>query len=192
MTRCGFCHRAIVLATAVLLTTPGILQATDRLHPKVLAAFRDVVAQPAKSTVQVYCDGYRAALGAIVDSKGYIVTKSSELKGKIECQLFDGQRLEAAVVGRDPGLDLAVLKISAKDLPVVPWTDSETLPVGSWLATPTIGDPIAIGVVSVGPRKIPAPSGALGIQLDSVDQPARIQEVMEDMPPKRPACKRAT
>ncbi|MDX1948509.1 MAG: PDZ domain-containing protein [Pirellulaceae bacterium] len=175
------CRRTLALAVGLLLVGPGLLHATDRLHPKVLAAFREVVAPASKSTTQIYCDGYRAALGAVVDAKGYIVTKSSELKGKVECQFYDGQRREAAIVGRDQGLDLAVLKVDAQDLAVVPWTDTESLPVGSWLATPTISrDPIAIGVVSVGPRKIPAPSGALGIQLDSVDQPARIQEVMDD------------
>jgi hypothetical protein len=54
------------------------------------ASFREVVAA-AKSTVQIYCDGYKAALGTVVREDGYVVTKSSELKGKIEC-LLHGRR----------------------------------------------------------------------------------------------------
>jgi serine protease Do len=165
----------------LLLALPTLAAASDRLHPKVLAAFRDVVSEPAKSTVQVYCDGYRAALGAVVDPAGYVVTKASEMKGKVECQMHDGKRLEAKIVGRDQAVDLAVLKIDAKDLPVVNWIDNDSTSVGSWLATPGLSrDPVAIGVLSVTARKIPAPSGALGIQLESVEKPARIQEVMDD------------
>ena len=73
---------------AVLLIAVQTSFAIERLDPRVLASFREVVAQPAKSTVQIYCDGYRSALGAVVREDGYVVTKSSELKGKIECLLY--------------------------------------------------------------------------------------------------------
>src|SRR5688572_25014494 len=94
----------------------------DRLDRRVLAAFREVVAEPAKSTVQIYCDGYRSALGAVVREDGYVVTKSSELKGKIECLLHgrrENEKLEATVVAKDQALDLTILKIDAKDLPPI-------------------------------------------------------------------------
>jgi serine protease Do len=84
------------------------------------------------------------------------------------------------VVGRDPALDLAVLKIDATDLPTIAWSE-ETPPVGSWLVTPGIeNNPVAIGVLSVSPRKVAAPPGALGIKLADVESPARIEEVMPD------------
>jgi len=169
---------------AVCLVGPA--PGNDRLHRKVLAAFQEVVRDPARSTVQVYCDGYRAALGAIVREDGYIVTKASELKGRIEVQLNDSKRsgkLPATLVSTDRATDLALLKIDARDLPVIAWSDSPTPLVGSWLATPGLSrDPLAIGVVSVGPRKITAPHGALGIVLDEVEDVARIKEVREESP----------
>jgi serine protease Do len=168
------------LALLALLVSPALANAADRefLPRTVVAAFREVTAEPAKSTAQIYADGYRAALGAVVDKDGYIVTKASELKGKIEAQLPGGKRLEATIVGRDPALDLAVLKIDATELPVIAWSET-TPPVGSWLVTPGIeNNPVAIGVVSVSPRKIPAPSGALGISLAAVDTPARVEDVI--------------
>jgi hypothetical protein len=79
-----------VAMTFCLAFAPAASRAIDREHNRKLwAAFADVVKAPSKSTVQVYCDGYRAALGAIVRSDGYIVTKASELKGKLQCELRD-------------------------------------------------------------------------------------------------------
>ena len=123
------------------------------LPRSLLAAFRDVIKEPAKSTVQVYSDGYRAALGAIVRSDGHIVTKASELKGKIECQLSnESQKREAKVVARDPATDLAVLKIDAKNLPTVRLGNPDELRVGEWVVA--IGAPfgfdntVTAGIVS--------------------------------------------
>ncbi|MFN0021212.1 MAG: S1C family serine protease [Pirellulaceae bacterium] len=164
---------------AALLSTVGTAAAqADRSHNRVLAAFRDVVSVSSKSTVQVMCDGQKAALGAIVDANGFILTKASELKGKIEIQFQDGRKLEAQLVGREPGMDLAMLKVDAKDLPVVTWSEVDALPVGSWLATPGLHkDPVAIGVVSVMARKIAAPSGYMGVMPDEDETVARIASI---------------
>ncbi len=169
-----------LLVGLLLLHFSGSVSGQDRTHPKVLAAFREVVAAPSNSTVQVYCNKTRAALGAIVDSNGYIVTKASELEGEIECQLnAPGKKYPATVVGRDKDLDLAVLKIDAKNLPVIAWNEGEAPSVGSWLVTPGLSkDPLSIGVMSVSPRAIAAPPGALGIVLARVDKPARVEEVV--------------
>jgi serine protease Do len=174
------------LTVCLLLLAPGLATATDR-NPKVLAAFREVVATSANSTVQVYCDKVSASLGTIVDPAGYIVTKASELEGKIECQLNSpGKRYEATVVGRDQVLDLAVLKIDAKDLPVIAWSEGESPAVGSWLVTPGLSrDPLAIGVLSVSPRRIAAPPGALGIELTDPDNPTKIIGVRSNSPAQK-------
>lgn len=165
-----------VLAALLIFTGMAAAQA-DRSHNRVLAAFREVVSESTKSTVQITCDGQKAALGAIVDANGFIVTKASEIKGKIECQLQDGRKLPAQLIGRDPSLDLAMLKVDAKDLPVVAWRD-EAPAVGSWLATPGLHkDPVAIGVVSVAARKIAAPFGYMGVMPDEDEAVARIASV---------------
>ena len=167
--------------TGLFAALPPAAIASERTHSKVLAAFRDVVSEPSKSTVRVYSDGHKAALGAVVAADGFVLTKASELKGKLECQLHDGRRMEAKLIGKDPALDLAMLKIDAKNLQVVHWSNADSPAVGSWLATPGLErDPEAIGVLSVGPRKIPAPSGALGIQLDNDEGVARIMQIVPD------------
>jgi serine protease Do len=147
--------------------------------------FSEVMKEAARGTVEVYSDSSRAALGAIVRSDGHIATKASEILnrngepyGKIECQLsFEKVRREARVVGRDTKTDLAILKIDAKDLPVVPWGGDESPTVGSWLVTPGFSIyPLSVGVVSVAARKLP-PNGALGIGLAGEERVARITEV---------------
>ena len=154
----------------------------DRSHARVLAAFRDVVSAPAKSTVQILSDGKRAALGAVVGADGFVLTKASELKGKLQCRLFDGKLLDAQIVGREPSLDLAMLKIDAKELPVIVWSDTDASQVGSLLVTPGLErDPVAIGVLSVGTRKIPPPSGALGVKLAMRDDSAQIEQVLPNL-----------
>jgi len=171
----------VVVAVCLLARLQQPTQAQEELRrylPRSLvAAFREVTKETTKSTVQVYCDGYRACLGAIVRADGHIVTKASELKGKIEVQLAsDARKHEAKVIARDAATDLAILKIDAKDLPVVAWNGNATLPVGSWLATPGIvPDPISIGVVSVTARKILPPKAALGVRL--ADEIAQITSV---------------
>src|SRR5262245_66485506 len=118
-------RRAVWLVLLLVAAAPRSGPAQDRwreLPRWMVDAFREVIREPLQSTVQIYCDGYRGALGAIVRSDGYIVTKDSELKGKIECQLAsDSKKREAKIVARDPTTDLAIVKLDAKDLPTVQW-----------------------------------------------------------------------
>ena len=153
--------------------------ASDRMNSRVLSAFRDVVKQPSQSTVRVLGDGKKLSLGTIVGAQGYVATKASELKGKLEVQLFSGKKYDAKLIGSDRLLDLALVKIDATDLPVIHWAEESSPPsVGNWLATPGLErDPVAIGVLSVGARKIPAPSGALGILLDQNEEVVRIVSI---------------
>ncbi|MBN2295231.1 MAG: trypsin-like peptidase domain-containing protein, partial [Pirellulales bacterium] len=129
----------------------------------VKSAFRNVVAQAAKCVARVKCDGKDAILGTIVGPDGWILTKASELKGRIVCRLRDGRDLEARIVGVDPRFDLAMLKIDATDLPVIPWTLKETA-VGNLVAAAGMDDvPLAIGVVSAPNRTIPHSRAAIGV-----------------------------
>ncbi len=155
--------------------------------PKFLAAFRDVVSKTARSTVRVRCDEEEAALGAVVDADGWILTKASELSGKIVCQLHDGRELPAHIVGVSEEYDLAMLKVEAKDLIPVPWRDSTADAVGNWLATPGMGnEPIAVGVMSVATRKIigtelsrrSSSGGFLGIRVAAVKNGVKVAQVI--------------
>jgi serine protease Do len=151
--------------------------ASLKSSPKVLAAFKGVVAKPSASTVRVRSGGKECVLGTIVGTDGWIITKASELKpGQVVCKLKDGRSFDARIIGIHDKCDLALLKVDAKGLKAVEWAKSDSARVGNWVASPgTKAEPVAIGVVSVAARAVkaiamPAPtpppnSGFLGIQL---------------------------
>ena len=131
---------------------------SSKNDPKYLAVFRDAVAKASQSTVRVLCDGSDTALGVAVTADGFILTKASDLTGKITVKLAGGQELEARLVGQHDAHDLAMLKIDAHDLKPIEWTDSKVAPVGNFVASVGTGPvPVALGVISVAAREIPPP-----------------------------------
>jgi serine protease Do len=104
--------------------------------------------------------------GFIVRPDGYIFTNFHVVEGadQIEVKLKDGREFPAKVVGTDEKTDVAVIKIDAKDLPVVQLGDSDVVRVGEFAFA--IGAPFKLdytftyGVVSgKGRSKLLASSG---------------------------------
>src|SRR5690606_33502959 len=73
--------------------------------------------------------------GVILTPDGYIVTNNHVVENadKIEVQLTDKRTFEAKVIGRDPNTDLALLKVSATNLPMVRMGDSDNVQIGEWV-----------------------------------------------------------
>ncbi len=97
--------------------------------------------------------------GFIVSADGYVITNNHVIDDAEQVQvLIDGREFEAEVKGTDPATDLALLKIDALDLPVLPLGDSDALRVGDWVMA--IGSPqaltnsVTVGVVSAKQRRI--------------------------------------
>lgn len=99
--------------------------------------------------------------GFVIDPEGHIVTNNHVIEEAdiIEVVFPNGDTYEAELLGRDPSTDLALLKIDAgKDLPFVPFGDSDAADVGDWVIA--IGNPfgyggsVAAGIVSARNRQI--------------------------------------
>jgi serine protease Do len=92
--------------------------------------------------------------GVIVTKDGYIITNNHvvEQSDDISVTLYDKRSFRGKIVGADPKTDLAVVKISADDLPTVPWGDSDALQVGEFVLA--IGNPfglshtVTMGIIS--------------------------------------------
>ncbi|HLF23039.1 MAG TPA: DegQ family serine endoprotease, partial [Burkholderiales bacterium] len=82
--------------------------------------------------------------GVIVSSDGYIVTNNHVIAkaDEIKVLMNDKREFVGKVVGTDPKTDLAVVKIDARDLPNVPWGDSDKLEVGEYVLA--VGNPFAL------------------------------------------------
>jgi serine protease Do len=160
-----------------------------RATSEIVKLFREAVAGPAQAVVRIRCDGRDAALGTIVADDGWILTKASQLTGKITVWIHERGEFEAKYVGYHEAHDLAMLKIEAKDLHPVKWGESKAAPVGNWVccpATSDVPDPVAIGVVGVAARDVstkgiilnPAKAGYLGVSLYPQGPGAKINQVM--------------
>ncbi|HEU4385521.1 MAG TPA: trypsin-like peptidase domain-containing protein [Anaeromyxobacteraceae bacterium] len=75
------------------------------------------------------------ASGTIWSPDGVVVTAhhNVEWDEDIEVGLFDGRSLRAELVGRDPGTDLAVLRVQASGLPAPAWAEPGSLKAGQLL-----------------------------------------------------------
>lgn len=98
--------------------------------------------------------------GVIISADGYIVTNNHviEKAEKLEVTLNDNRNFEATVIGADPVTDLALIKIDAPDLHVIPMGNSEDLRIGEWVLA--VGNPfgftstVTSGIVSAKARNI--------------------------------------
>lgn len=162
--------------------------AWDQLQPSQLTsgsqmrrAFRSVVSTPRSWTVRVRSNGKEASLGAIVESDGWILTKASQLEGEVTCELSTAERYQAEIIGVDGKLDLALIKIDARNLPTVRWKSDTDPLVGQWLVTPGLSmSPVSVGVLSVARRKIDPAPGVLGVQIDDGEGGALVKQVMRE------------
>jgi serine protease DegQ len=83
--------------------------------------------------------------GVIVSPEGYILTNNHvvEAADEIEVELADGRKAPAKIVGTDPETDLAVIRIEAKNLPVIVLGRADQAKVGDVVLA--IGNPFGVG-----------------------------------------------
>ena len=84
--------------------------------------------------------------GFVIDETGYIVTNNHVIgeADQIEVVFQDETKLKAELVGKDPKVDIALLKVkSKKKLKALKWGDSSQSKVGDWVLA--IGNPFGLG-----------------------------------------------
>ncbi len=121
--------------------------------------------------------------GVIVSPDGYIITNNHVVQEAdhdgIKVTLLDKRTFDAKLIGRDPTTDVAVIKISGDNLPVVSLGNSDSVHVGEWVVA--IGDPMGLdytvtqGIISALGRNINIIRNQYGIedfiQTDAVINP---------------------
>jgi len=127
--------------------------------------------------------------GFIISKDGYIVTNNHVIEeaDEVKVNLPDSDKpLPAKVVGRDPEMDLALLKIEdGGNLPYLEFGDSAKLKVGQWVMA--IGNPfglentVTVGIISAMGRIIGAGPFDNFIQTDASINPGNSGGPLLDM-----------
>jgi Do/DeqQ family serine protease len=108
--------------------------------------------------------------GVIISSDGYIITNNHVVENaeSVDVTLNDKRAFTAKVIGRDPGSDIALLKINADNLPFIKYGDSEQLKLGEWVLA--VGNPfnltstVTAGIVSAKGRSLQLNEGNYKIE----------------------------
>lgn len=115
--------------------------------------------------------------GFIISPDGYILTNAHVVDeaDEVTVRLTDKREFEAKVIGKDRRTDVALVKIDAKNLPVVRIGDPNKLKVGEWVVA--IGQPygfdnsVTAGIVSAKGRNLPGDGYVPFIQTDVAVNP---------------------
>ncbi len=146
----------------------AIVDITERTNPTVVTiTTQQTVRQQMRSPFSFFFDDPRfdrerefqregLGSGVIVSEEGYIITNNHVIDNadEIRVKTFDGDELDAEVVGTDPGSDVAVLRVDPSGLRAITMGDSDQLRVGELVLA--IGSPlraefahtVSMGVVS--------------------------------------------
>lgn len=115
--------------------------------------------------------------GFVISADGYILTNHHVIDGadEIIVRMRNRKELKAKVIGSDPRTDVALLKISAKDLPFAKISYLKDLKVGQWVLA--IGQPFGLdhtvthGIISALGRALPEDTYVPFIQTDIAINP---------------------
>ncbi len=129
-------------------------------------ALADVVDAASVSLVRVEGRQRMPASGIVWSAEGLIVTAHHVVTRDedIAVGLPDGQTVAAALVGRDPTTDIAVLQAEATGLPVPAWAEPDSLRVGRLalaLGRPGRAAQATLGIVSALGQSWRTPPGGL-------------------------------
>ena len=122
-------------------------------------------------------DSQSLGSGFIISKDGYILTNHHVIDGADEVivRLANREEYVAKIIGSDKASDIAVLKVDAKNLPVLKFGDSDSLKVGEWVLA--IGSPfgfdhsVTAGIVSAKGRSLPSDNYVPFIQTDVAINP---------------------
>ena len=150
----------LIVAIVILLPlTHSIVLVAHWIKNATALSFNDAVSRAAPAVVNIYSLGeiegsyfqprtsrvWRLGSGVIMDGRGYILTAQHMVDNvdQILVALQDGRQYGAQLIGSDYYTDLAVLKIEADNLPVIPTAENPQTRVGDIVLA--IGNPHNIG-----------------------------------------------
>ena len=143
----------------------------DERNNPLFRFFRGMPQQPNAVPMRAQGSGFIISADGLILSNAHVVDGAREVTVK----LSDHREFKAKVLGSDKASDIAVLKIDAKNLPVVRIGNSDALNVGDYVLA--IGEPFGLeetataGIVSAKARSLPGDGYVPFIQTDAAVNP---------------------
>ncbi len=149
-------------------------------HELVHSAFESINQQANESTVVVLCNREASALGTAI-TPDRVVTKASEISGRITCRLPNRKKVTAQLLAMDRATDLALLEVSGAHLTPINFAKSSAPSIGTWAFVPDgrASDPLSIGIVSANQRHIKRHEALLGIFMEQAAEGPQVMRVMD-------------
>ncbi|MEY4930535.1 MAG: hypothetical protein RI909_1259 [Bacteroidota bacterium] len=141
--------------TKAVVHIRSIQEKSTRVNPQIPEAFRPFFEGPESQG-----PSQSTGSGVIINKDGYIVTNNHVVDNAdmVRVTLYDNREVNAEVIGTDPDTDLAVIKITEKDLPYLSFVNSDDSKVGQWVLA--VGNPfnlnstVTAGIISAKGRNI--------------------------------------
>lgn len=154
---------------------PGQSQLPQDVPPEMEEFFRRFFQGPGRGMVPREANSLGS--GFVISKDGYVLTNHHVVNNasEIVVKLKDRRELVAKLIGSDESTDVALLKVDAKDLPVVEIGSPDQLKVGEWVLA--IGTPfgfeqsVTAGIVSAKGRSLPDGNYVPFIQTDVAINP---------------------
>lgn len=167
------CQAAVLAVFAILFAVPAAQGQLPTEEQTVITVARNAT----PSVVSVSRRGGSGS-GVIIRSDGVVLTNAHVVGNArtVEIRTADGQTFTGTVLGRDTSIDIAVVRVDARNLPSSPLANSDELQVGQ--VAIAIGNPLGLdrtvtrGVVSAvnrDPRGVGIATGL--IQTDAAINP---------------------
>ncbi len=170
----------------------AITEATSRVAPAVVTIQTETVERAPVDIFSMFFGGGSSqrvmpgiGSGFIIRENGVIITNAHVVQNatNISVMMRDGTTYPAKSLGSDETNDLAVLKIEARNLPVAPLGNSDSLMIGEWAIA--IGNPfgfvlansepsVTAGVISATGRNLLGSSEGAGMYVDMIQTDASI------------------
>lgn len=169
------------------LETPNFQIAAEKTLHTVVHVKNVSIRNAPRNPIMEYFYGYQGersfakvgtGSGVIISQDGYIVTNNHVVQNanEIEITLNDNRTFKAKLIGTDSKMDIALLKIDAKeDLPFAVFADSDAINVGDWVLA--VGNPynlnstVTAGIVSAKARNLSENGIQSFIQTDAAVNP---------------------